>query len=187
MPVHYYARVTSAEEIGFGPLHRDRYTVPKDGHPVHRGPPLSKPVSGHPSEGPSLWNQRRSRLPEGSVASPGPRHLVQQLQVPFRDLPDSYRTQDMCLQQRTSVRHLELSHPKLVLKLPVPSQIVPKDMDSLEEIIKMRYTAATCDPDDFLPLEYTLGTHLHCRRTELFVCLTMYNEDETLFCRTMNA
>ena len=41
----------------------------------------------------------------------------------------------------------------------------------------MRYTAATCDPDDFKDERYTLRQVLFDppRRTELFICLTMYN------------
>ncbi|KAG1450422.1 hypothetical protein G6F56_008354 [Rhizopus delemar] len=50
----------------------------------------------------------------------------------------------------------------------------------------MRYTAATCDPADFEKQNYKLRQNLLGRETELFIVLTMYNEDEVLFCRTMN-
>lgn len=51
----------------------------------------------------------------------------------------------------------------------------------------MRYTAATCDPDDFMRSKYSLRQYLYGRDTELFIVMTMYNEDEVLFVKTMNA
>lgn len=68
----------------------------------------------------------------------------------------------------------------------VPSHIVTSAEKS-EEFTKMRYTAATCDPDEFMRQKYTLRPYLYGRKTELFIVLTMYNEDEVLFVRTMNA
>lgn len=56
------------------------------------------------------------------------------------------------------------------------------------EFTHMRYSAATCDPNDFASEGFTLR-QVHydpARRTELFIVLTMYNEDEELFCRTMH-
>lgn len=52
----------------------------------------------------------------------------------------------------------------------------------------MRYSAATCDPNDFKDAGFTLRQVLHDppRRTELFIVMTMYNEDEELFCRTFH-
>ncbi|KAF7351028.1 Chitin synthase [Mycena sanguinolenta] len=56
------------------------------------------------------------------------------------------------------------------------------------EFSYMRYSAATCDPNDFKDSGFTLR-QVHYdppRRTELFIVMTMYNEDEELFCRTMH-
>ena len=56
------------------------------------------------------------------------------------------------------------------------------------EFTHMRYTAATCDPNDFKNERFNLRQVL-CdppRRTELFIVMTMYNEDDDLFCRTMH-
>ncbi|KAI0720104.1 chitin synthase [Cerioporus squamosus] len=91
------------------------------------------------------------------------------------------------LMKRRSVRQVELQQGNLVLDMDVPTHIVPKSMDKTEEMTKLRYTAATCDPDDFMRQKYTLRPYLMGRRTELFIVMTMYNEDEVLFCRTMNA
>jgi chitin synthase len=53
----------------------------------------------------------------------------------------------------------------------------------------MRYTAVTCDPDDFVDRGYKLRQNIGrtARETELFICITMYNEDEYGFTRTMHA
>lgn len=91
------------------------------------------------------------------------------------------------LMKRRSVRHVELQNGNLVLDVKVPSHIVPRDMDNVEEMTKIRYTAATCDPDDFMRSNYSLRPYLYGRHTELFIVMTMYNEDEVLFCRTMNS
>jgi chitin synthase len=56
------------------------------------------------------------------------------------------------------------------------------------EFTHMRYSAATGDPNDFKDNGFTLR-QVHYdppRRTELFIVMTMYNEDDTLFARTMH-
>ena len=51
----------------------------------------------------------------------------------------------------------------------------------------MRYTAATCDPDDFSEASgYSLRTKLYNRQTELLIAVTSYNEDKTLYARTLH-
>ena len=51
----------------------------------------------------------------------------------------------------------------------------------------MRYTGVTCDPSEFIRDKFTLRQTLFTkpRATELFIVVTMYNEDEVLFARTM--
>lgn len=90
------------------------------------------------------------------------------------------------LMKRRSIKQVQLVHGNLVLDVPVPTNIVP-DGKADEEFVKMRYTAATCDPDDFMSSRYTLRPYLLGRETELFIVMTMYNEDEVLFVKTMNA
>ncbi|TFK41905.1 glycosyltransferase family 2 protein [Crucibulum laeve] len=91
------------------------------------------------------------------------------------------------LMKRRSVRQVKLFQGNLVLDVPVPSHIVPGGKQDVEEMSKMRYTAATCDPDDFMSSRYSLRPYLLGRQTELFIVMTMYNEDEVLFVKTMNA
>ena len=56
-----------------------------------------------------------------------------------------------------------------------------------EEFMKMRYTAATCDPDDFtLKNGYDLRPRMYNRHTELLIAITYYNEDKALLSRTLH-
>ncbi|KAF9486513.1 chitin synthase 2 [Pholiota conissans] len=90
------------------------------------------------------------------------------------------------LMKRRSVKQVQLFQGNLVLDVPVPTHIVPAGKTD-EEFNKMRYTAATCDPDEFMASRYSLRQYLWGRQTELFIVMTMYNEDEVLFVKTMNA
>jgi chitin synthase len=51
----------------------------------------------------------------------------------------------------------------------------------------MRYSAATCDPDEFtIENGWSLRTHMYNRETELLIAVTSYNEDKTLYARTLH-
>jgi chitin synthase len=51
----------------------------------------------------------------------------------------------------------------------------------------MRYTAATVDPDFFTEENgYSLRTKMYNRETELLIAVTSYNEDKTLYARTLH-
>ncbi|KAF8802201.1 glycosyltransferase family 2 protein [Phlegmacium glaucopus] len=88
-----------------------------------------------------------------------------------------------------TMKKFELFHGNFVLDNPVPKKLLdmcPNRND--REFTHMRYSAATCDPNDFKDSGFTLR-QVHYdppRRTELFIVMTMYNEDEELFCRTMH-
>ena len=78
---------------------------------------------------------------------------------------------------------------------PVPSAIKnaiqKKYRDDLEggseEFSHMRYTAATCDPDEYtLKNGYNLRPAMYNRHTELLIAITYYNEDKQLTARTLH-
>ena len=78
---------------------------------------------------------------------------------------------------------------------PVPSAIqnavqakYRNDLESgSEEFTHMRYTAATCDPNDFtLKNGYNLRPAMYNRHTELLIAVTYYNEDKELTSRTLH-
>ncbi|OOF93570.1 glycosyltransferase family 2 protein [Aspergillus carbonarius ITEM 5010] len=83
----------------------------------------------------------------------------------------------------------------LSVDYPVPSAIQnaiqPQYRDAeeafSEEFTHMRYTAATCDPDDFtLRNGYNLRPAIYNRHTELLIAITYYNEDKVLTARTLH-
>ena len=112
--------------------------------------------------------------------------MQQQRPGMYRD-GTGYSTAKEKMMRRRSVRQVQLFQGNLVLDVPVPSHIVPAGKHDVEEMSKLRYTAATCDPDDFMSSRYSLRPYLMGRETELFIVMTMYNEDEILFTKTMNA
>jgi len=128
-------------------------------------------------------------MPQHPPAPQYNQYPPQQTQRPgmYRDNGSGWAAARDKLMKRRSVRQVQLTQGNLVLDVPAPSNIVPADKANIEEFSKMRYTAATCDPDDFMAKRYTLRPYLLGRQTELFIVMTMYNEDEVLFVRTMNS
>lgn len=87
-----------------------------------------------------------------------------------------------------TVKKVALYHGNLVLDCPVPPVLLQQvPHGERDEFTHMRYTAATCDPSDFQGEHYELRQVLfgNPRKTELFIVVTMYNEDDVLFARTM--
>ncbi len=82
----------------------------------------------------------------------------------------------------------------LSIDYPVPSAIrnaIQPQYRDVEggsgEFTNMRYTAATCDPNDFtLKNGYDLRPRMYNRHTELLIAITYYNEDKLLMARTLH-
>ncbi|KAK5075059.1 Chitin synthase, class 3 [Lithohypha guttulata] len=104
-------------------------------------------------------------------------------------------------QNQTQIKRYATRKVKLVqgnvlsIDYPVPSAIQnaiqPKYRSDLEggseEFTHMRYTAATCDPDEFtLKNGYNLRPAMYNRHTELLIAITYYNEDKVLTARTLH-
>ncbi|KAI4091733.1 MAG: hypothetical protein L6R37_007676 [Teloschistes peruensis] len=90
-----------------------------------------------------------------------------------------------------TMKEVQLFNGNLVLDCPIPPRLLnqvphatPPDRD---EFTHMRYSAATCDPSEFYDQRFTLRQRLFAkpRHTELFIVITMYNEDDFLFARTL--
>ncbi|KAL9099497.1 MAG: hypothetical protein Q9163_005013 [Psora crenata] len=99
-------------------------------------------------------------------------------------------------ERRRGARHAQMAkkevrliNGELILECKIPTilySFLPRRDDI--EFTHMRYTAVTCDPDDFVLKGYKLRQNIGStvRDTELFICITMYNEDEIDFTRTMH-
>ena len=71
-------------------------------------------------------------------------------------------------------RRVQLTNGNLVVDLQVPPKLVLPWRGNAE-MTETRYTAVTCDPDDFEKKGFFLRQNESGRRTELFVVITMYN------------
>ena len=92
-------------------------------------------------------------------------------------------------QAQMAKKEVRLINGELILECKIPTilySFLPR-RDEIE-FTHMRYTAVTCDPDDFTLKGYKLRQNIGntARDTELFICITMYNEDEIDFTRTMH-
>jgi chitin synthase len=86
-------------------------------------------------------------------------------------------------------KEVRLINGELILECKIPTilhSFLPRRDE--REFTHMRYTAVTCDPDDFVLKGYKLRQNIGStlRDTELFICVTMYNESEIDFTRTMH-
>nr|UOP56887.1 putative chitin synthase 3 [Thecaphora frezii] len=91
------------------------------------------------------------------------------------------------LRRHKTKKNVRLTHGNLVLDCPVPSKLQTfLSRRGEDEFTTMRYSAVTCEPDDFAAENFTLRPALYNRHTEIFIVVTMYNEDEILFTRTMH-
>ncbi|KAI9208366.1 glycosyltransferase family 2 protein [Polychytrium aggregatum] len=80
------------------------------------------------------------------------------------------------------------SSGNFVIRTPVAQEILDgAEYPSGEEFVTTQYTACTCDPDEYTAKGYNLRIKKLARDIEIFVVVTMYNEDEFLFNRTMFA
>jgi chitin synthase len=89
-----------------------------------------------------------------------------------------------------ALKEVKLVEGNLVLDCPVPPRLLKQIQHASpeRESTRMRYSAVTCDPSDFGNERFTLRQRLFAkpRQTELFVVITMYNEEDELFARTMS-
>ncbi|KAI7902650.1 chitin synthase 1 [Cokeromyces recurvatus] len=91
------------------------------------------------------------------------------------------------LGRKMTRRRLELTNNNLVVDCPIPDRLLSAlTFNEHEEFSKLRYTAVTCEPDEFEAKGFTLRPKIYKRETELFIVMTMYNEDEILLTRTLH-
>jgi chitin synthase len=78
-----------------------------------------------------------------------------------------------------------------VLEWPVPHGIlskVPRELQQEQEFKYVRYSAAVCDPKNYKKYGYDLRQRRvtqGSRQVELFIAITMYDEDDELLARTL--
>ncbi|KAI8816432.1 chitin synthase-domain-containing protein [Fimicolochytrium jonesii] len=93
------------------------------------------------------------------------------------------------LPRKKTVRKIPLTpQGNLVVDIPVSDKVLSNGKHRQEEEFShMRYTAVTCTADEFSTKGYSLRQQEYGRHTEIFIVVTMYNEDDFLFCKSMQA
>ncbi|EXX61253.1 uncharacterized protein OCT59_005620 [Rhizophagus irregularis] len=142
-------------------------------------PPPKQQYGGYPIQ------EQPQRIQSYPPALPSAHFFNPNQEIQFAAEQDIYKQNHY---KRT--KRVKLLEGNFVIECPVPSKllsIVPEQDD--KEFTHMRYTACTCDPDNFRENKYTLRQVLYekSRQTELFIAITMYNENEVLFARTFHS
>ncbi|CAG8782369.1 20235_t:CDS:2, partial [Gigaspora margarita] len=100
-----------------------------------------------------------------------------------------YGLTSIATEQHKMTRLIELVHGNLIIECPVhPSLLINGPHDDSKEFTHMRYTACTCNPDAFKQEKFTLRQteYESTRQTELFILITVNDEDEILLSSTLH-
>ncbi|KAK4900817.1 hypothetical protein LTR27_001998 [Elasticomyces elasticus] len=118
----------------------------------------------------------------------GPAHHDEDLEAGSADVQPPPNSR---IRRWKTVKEVQLFNGNLVLDCPVPprllNQVEHAQPPERDEFTHMRYSAATCDPSEFSDKRFTLRQRLFAkpRHTELFIVVTMYNEEDELLARTL--
>ncbi|KPV74975.1 glycosyltransferase family 2 protein [Rhodotorula graminis WP1] len=94
--------------------------------------------------------------------------------------------------RRAQTKKVKLTQGNYIVEHPVPTAVRNANLASNPhggptEFSHLRYTAATCDPNDFTAANgYSLRASSYGRETDLLVCITAYNENKILLARTLH-
>ena len=156
-------------------IHDHAYDAPQ--HPYYQDEPDGRPIL-EPST---------SYGPDPHDIDPNLEH--EDLEAGYNDPPPP--PANAAIRRWKTVKEVQLFNGNLVLDCPVPprllNQVPHAQPPERDEFTHMRYSAATCDPGKFYENRFTLRQRLFAkpRHTELFIVITMYNEEDELFARTM--
>ncbi|KIY51631.1 glycosyltransferase family 2 protein [Fistulina hepatica ATCC 64428] len=95
--------------------------------------------------------------------------------------------------KRGVTRKVKLTNGNFIAEYAVPTPVHSaieeqyRTDTTTTEFSHMRYTAATCDPDEFTEANgWSLRQKMYNRETEILVAVTSYNEDKILYARTLH-
>jgi len=146
------------------------------------------PIISYPTPSPSYLASNNYNNYDSSYYYNNPLHVSFPLDegVPMPQPNGEYRK--YLFRKKTTKNILLSPEGNLILNCTVPQRALQYARHrNSEEFLSLRYTAATCDPDDFPISGYDLRPAIYGRQTEIFVVITMYNEPDELFCRSMVA
>lgn len=170
--------------------HADAYYQP----PYQPSPHDESPMQGYGMQPDHYWqddDDRRPMIQGGTSFGPDPHDMHNPDLEGYHDEPPQPITSPAPIKRWKTVKEVQLFKGNLVLDCPIPprllNQVPHAQPPERDEFTHMRYSAATCDPADFAQERFTLRQKLFAkpRHTELFIVITMYNEEDELFARTM--
>jgi len=130
--------------------------------------------------------------PDPTQLDPTPLEHEEHMNGDYMDLGQRQtQTPAPAIKRWKTVKEVPLFNGNLVLDCPIPprllNQVQHAEPPERDEFTHMRYSAVTCDPAEFYNERFTLRQRLFAkpRHTELFIVITMYNEEDELFARTM--
>lgn len=107
----------------------------------------------------------------------------------WQEIPERDDASTMSSVNPSSAKVVRLYKGNLVLDCPVSLNLLKQfpTHQPAREFTHMRYSAATCDPKYFGADNFTLRPMCYARprETELFIAITIYNEDDLLLGRTL--
>lgn len=154
--------------------------MPKEYYPTSAQLGGMQAVSGAANYDPNINPPMRDQRPDMDMSFMTP--TPYRLQLPEQADSNSFKN-------KRTYRVPLTREGNLVIDLPAPRQLMSlaKYTEPPEEFCYTRYTAVTCDPDEFVARGYRLKVQEMGRKAELLIALTMYNEDENLFLRSMTS
>jgi chitin synthase len=175
---------------------------PEDHHDAYHNEPYQPAITpneelyGPPSgeQHPHYWQDEvdtRPILQQDSAYGPDPHQMPTPMMEEEMEMNADQPQSGGGIRRWKTVKEVQLFNGNLVLDCPIPprllNQIQHAQPPERDEFTHMRYSAATCDPSEFYSERFTLRQKLFAkpRHTELFIVVTMYNEEDELFARTM--
>ncbi|KAM0798984.1 chitin synthase 2 [Usnea florida] len=177
----------SAHDYAYG---GGEYAIsPEDHHDQY----FTEPYEPHPQDQGQYYddNDHQPILQPDNAYGPNPQDPGPGLTGAYDGVQPGPNPSPAPIRRWKTVKEVQLFNGNLVLDCPIPpkllSQVPHAQAPERDEFTHMRYSAATCDPSEFYDSRFTLRQRLFAkpRNTELFIVVTMYNEDEFLFARTM--
>ncbi|KAF2138588.1 glycosyltransferase family 2 protein [Aplosporella prunicola CBS 121167] len=167
---------------------------------AHHDAYYTQPYNPSPQHEPgAYWDEddNRPMLQPDTTYGPDPHNVLSPgsgSPPPFEDYADIPRPtpSPAPIRRWKTVKEVQLFNGNLVLDCPIPprllNQVPHAQPPERDEFTHMRYSAATCDPSEFYDERFTLRQKLFAkpRHTELFIAITMYNEEDELFVRTLS-
>ncbi|KAI8847541.1 chitin synthase-domain-containing protein [Chytridium lagenaria] len=147
-------------------------------------PPPPPPLQGNyypapstPQAQPQVWSPPQGYAQQPQLYAPVPSSAYILPSKPIQRMPTRKMVQ----------KEVELEDGNFVVEVPVSKKM----MEGLpyqdgEEFTHLKYTACTSSPEDF-PSQYAVRARRYGRRIRIAVVVTMYNEDDVLFAKSMTA